>query len=192
MSIYYVYAYMRNSNNTPYYIGKGRGVRMFNKNHSVSVPFDRSKIIVLSENLSNTEACDLERSLIKQYGRKDLGTGILHNRTDGGEGAPGFKQNQDHINSRATKSANAKRSKTMSGRKWTESHCLAISNGNKGVAKSNTANMKYTKSANHSKNISLGKLGKKLATAECPYCGKIGGRGNMIRYHFENCKHKPS
>jgi hypothetical protein len=192
MSIYYVYAYLRNSNNTPYYIGKGHSARMFNKNHSVSVPSDRSKIVVLAENLSNTEACDLERSLIRQYGRKDLSTGILHNRTDGGEGAPGFKQTQDHINSRATDSAKAKRSKAMKGRKLTESHRLSISKGNKGVAKSNTTNMKYTKSASHSKNISLGKLGKKLATVECPYCEKIGGRGNMLRYHFENCKHKPS
>ena len=83
MSIYYVYAYLRNSNNTLYYIGKGHSARMFNKNHSVSVPSDRSKIVVLAENLSNTEACDLERSLIRQYGRKDLGTGILRNRTDG-------------------------------------------------------------------------------------------------------------
>jgi hypothetical protein len=24
----------------------------------------------------------------------------------------------------------------------------------------------------------------------CPYCNKIGGAGNMKRYHFDNCKHK--
>ena len=192
MSIYYVCAYLRNSNNTPYYIGKGKGSRMFNKNHSVSVPMDRSNIMVLAENLSNIEACEIEAALIEKYGRKDLGTGILHNRTDGGEGAPGFKQTQDHINSRSTLIANEKRRKSMSGRKFTESHCLAISNGNKGVSKSNTENMKYPKTARHSKNISLGKRGKKLSTSECPHCGKIGGRGNMMRYHFEYCKHKPT
>ena len=196
--MFYIYAYIRSQSSktapggTPYYIGKGRDARMFNKNHSVSVPVDRSKIIVLAENLSNAEACNLESSLINHYGRKDLSTGILHNRTDGGEGAPGFKQTQDHIDSRSTEAANAKRSKAMSGRKLTESHRLAIGKGNKGVAKSNTANMKYPKSADHSKNISLGKLGKKLATVKCTYCDKIGGRGNMLRYHFENCKHKPS
>jgi len=26
---------------------------------------------------------------------------------------------------------------------------------------------------------------------ECPYCKKIGGSGNMIRFHFDNCKMKP-
>lgn len=188
MSIYYVYAYLRKSNNTPYYIGKGSGYRMFNKNHSVTVPLDKSKISILAENLSNEEACGLERILIKQYGRKDLGTGILYNRTDGGEGAPGFKQTQSHINSRSTDLANAKRSKLMKGRKLTESHRLSISNGNKGISKSNTDNMKYPKSDSHRKNISLGKLGKKLSTIECPHCGKIGGKGNMQRYHFEYCK----
>jgi len=24
----------------------------------------------------------------------------------------------------------------------------------------------------------------------CPYCGKVGSRPNMVRWHFENCKHK--
>ena len=24
----------------------------------------------------------------------------------------------------------------------------------------------------------------------CPVCGKVGGQGNMKRYHFDNCKEK--
>lgn len=27
-------------------------------------------------------------------------------------------------------------------------------------------------------------------TIECPHCGKVGGTGNMKRYHFEFCKNK--
>jgi hypothetical protein len=23
----------------------------------------------------------------------------------------------------------------------------------------------------------------------CPHCGKSGGNSNMVRYHFENCRH---
>jgi hypothetical protein len=85
---YYTYAYLR-EDKTPYYIGKGKGSRIYSKQRSIKPPKDKSRIIFLKQNLTQTEAFRHEIYMIAVFGRKDLGTGILHNRTDGGEGLSG-------------------------------------------------------------------------------------------------------
>ena len=93
--MYYTYAYLR-EDKTPYYIGKGKGNRIFNKNKGdIRPPKDKSRIIFLKKNLTEAEAFRHEIYMITVFGRKDLETGILRNRTDGGEGASGLVMSEE-------------------------------------------------------------------------------------------------
>jgi hypothetical protein len=88
--IYYTYAYLR-EDRTPYYIGKGQGRRLYKKRKGeIKPPKDKSRVIFLKQNLTEEEAFRHEVYMIAVFGRKDLGTGILRNRTDGGEGISGL------------------------------------------------------------------------------------------------------
>jgi hypothetical protein len=88
-SNYYTYAYLR-KDRTPYYIGKGKENRAYVRSgRSIRPPKDKSIIIILKTFILEEEAFRHEVYMIAVFGRKDLGTGILHNKTNGGEGSSG-------------------------------------------------------------------------------------------------------
>ena len=84
---------------TPYYIGKGFGNRAFAKHQKgISVPKDRTRIQFVYEHMKELVSFDLEINLIQLFGRIDLGTGCLRNRTAGGDGNSGRSITQEEIN----------------------------------------------------------------------------------------------
>lgn len=93
MKKFYVYMYLRDDN-TPYYVGKGSGKRAWSTVRNIKRPKDDNRIILIYKNLDEKESFKLEKYFISYYGRKDLGTGILRNLTDGGDGATGRKNNK--------------------------------------------------------------------------------------------------
>ena len=183
MFIYYVYAYLRKESLTPYYIGKGKGYRAWDKNHNVIVPQDKRRIILLETNMSDIGACALERQMIRWYGRKDINTGILRNRTDGGDGTAGRPSL-----SKGTNISKERRDKISDGvKKWMDT--LSSDNKKKKFGLRGTKNGFFERK--HTKE-SLSKMStshniQRQELQHCSICQKSADKQNYAKYHGNNC-----
>jgi hypothetical protein len=137
---FYTYAYLR-EDGTPYYVGKGRGTRVYYKRTlEVKPPRNKERIIFLKKNLTEDAAFKHEIYMISVLGRKDLGTGILRNKTNGGEGVSGA------IISDSTRQKRSERFKgnknPMYGKKHSEESRLKMKESRKGMTYSEEHNRK--------------------------------------------------
>lgn len=101
MNDFYVYMYLRSKSSkngpegSPYYVGKGRGNRAYDKKHRSKPPTDLALIIFVSKDMFEHDAHQLEMLLIYIHGRINIETGCLANLTDGGEGLRGHIPSED-------------------------------------------------------------------------------------------------
>jgi hypothetical protein len=185
----YVYAYLR-EDKTPYYIGKGIGNRVKEK-HNVPIPPD-DRIEFIKTNLTDEEAIALEIELIAKYGRKDLGTGILRNRTNGGDGNAGriMKDETRAKISVANKGKlspmkgkkNPGLSRALKGKSKSPEHIAKLSKVKTGRLNPKLSEVK--------KGVPSPKKGRPQEKISCPHCSKIGGLPQMKQWHFDKCKEK--
>ena len=141
-----VYLHRRKDSGEIFYVGIGKQNRPYSKSkrnkfwNSIAEKCGWS-VEIIYEDLSWDDACKKERELIKQYGRRDLGEGILTNMTDGGEGnqniiyTPEWIEKQrisstGRIQSEETKK---KRALKQTGIKFTEQRKKNISESKKGL-----------------------------------------------------------
>lgn len=87
-----VYRHRRLDTNEIFYVGIGKTEKRAYVKHQRNIIWHRItnktdyKVEIMCQDLLWEEACDIEKYLIKYYGRRDLGLGTLVNLTDGGDG----------------------------------------------------------------------------------------------------------
>ena len=149
---YYTYAYLR-EDGTPYYIGKGRGKRAFRREgRAVKTP-PRDRILLLKTGLTEEEAFRHEIYMIALYGRKDKGTGILYNFTDGGEGTSGWVPSEE---TRRNIGVSNRGNTSCVGRKLSDETKEKIRQGNRGKVLSKETREKMSE-------VRKGRKGKPLS-----------------------------
>jgi hypothetical protein len=200
VEMYYVYSYLR-EDYSPYYIGKGSGKRAYIKGpKEVKPPKDKSRVKIIKDNLTEDESFLLEKLYILMFGRKDLGTGILRNRSDGGDGSSGAVRSKEtreklrqanlgkkrpqwiydkiaesNRGKKASAETRAKQSATRKGRKCTEEHKKNVSEAKKGFKHTDEAKQK----------ISAARKGKKLSpehVEKISESGKLKARPHKITF----------
>ena len=145
---FYVYL-MSRLDGRPCYVGKGKGERWRHhgkcgrNRHLISIikqaraqgqELPRVKVL---EGITEEHAFRVEKALIAFFGREDLGTGLLVNLTDGGDGTSGYRPSAELIERQAatrrgrpqSPESNAKRSAALRGRKKSPEHIVAAAAG---------------------------------------------------------------
>ena len=189
----YVYKHTRLDNNEIFYIGIGsdkyysRASSHKGRNSLWNKIVNKAgyKIDIIYDNLTNEEACEKEKELIKIIGRICFNEGTLSNITDGGEG----------FLSHHSEKTKQKISDNLTGKTYEEIHG---ENADLERLKRSSAAKKQWESISKEERKEISKksgdkqkgIPKKFNKIVCPHCNKEGKDNVMYRWHFDKCKLK--
>jgi hypothetical protein len=168
---FYVYLLLDPRRNyLPFYVGKGKGLRahqhLKSEAHAKVNKFKMNVIqkirdtglepiiSIWADNLSESEAFEIEMTLISRFGRRDIKTGILTNLSQGGEGNHGRKFTEEH---------QRKISEALKNRKTSDATKKKISERRRGQKASEATKQK----------LSIARKGKRCGQAN-PMFGRSG------------------
>ena len=182
---FYVYLYLR-EDGSPYYVGKGKDKRAWVKGkNEVYPPVDLSKITIVEHSMVEPDALMLEEQLIAKYGRKNNNTGILRNKTDGGE---------TFIGAVRTLEWNGKISDGLTGKPKSTQHKKNLSKARKGKKYPKLSEVKkgipQTQESNLQRSITMSGISRPQRILSCLLCQREI-RLNGFKKHLSCCS-KPS
>lgn len=154
-AIFYVYLISR-LDGQPLYVGKGKGNRWrhhgkYGRNKHLLYIMAQAKAegrelprMKIREGLTEDKAFEYERAVIAFFGREDLGTGMLVNLTEGGDGPSGYRYSDEERARHSERMKNrtmspdwrANVSAGLKGKKKTPEHIAAAAVGQRGSKKS--------------------------------------------------------
>lgn len=179
MTQFYTYMWLR-EDGTPYYVGKGSGRRGFrSQGHNIHCPPFKARIRVQHWQ-SEEEALQMEKWWISLFGRQDIGTGILRNMTDGGDGQSGLVHSE--LTKERIREANVGENNHFFGKIHSEQTRNKMSESHKVLRKPEEIKVKLTRSEAQLLSWSTKRKGqpRKPRVKNIPTChseGKYQGKG---------------
>lgn len=190
--MFYIYEHIRPDTNAVFYVGKGKGNRILDKNnrnkhwkHIVSKvgSFEAKKVI---ENSDEELILLVEQERIDQLKRIGI---KLCNLTDGGEGTSGRVLSEESKAKIGVRHSQESYDRALEKRKekypFTPEHIKNLS-----LARQGDKNYMFGKTHSQEAREKIRQSRFNAPKLTCTFCDKVGDSANMIRWHFDRCKFK--